>query len=140
MERHVATAIEIAHWLGEQPGVTAVRHPALPESPYRPLVERYLPRGAGAVFSFDLESGREGGRRFIEALSLWSHVANVGDTKSLVIHPASTTHRQLSDDELAASGVAPGTVRLSVGLEDIEDLVWDLERALGAARPVTATA
>jgi O-acetylhomoserine (thiol)-lyase len=140
MERHVASALEVAHWLQEQPGVAAVRHPALPDSPYRPLVERYLPRGAGSVFSFDLESGREGGRRFIEALSLWSHVANVGDTKSLVIHPASTTHRQLSDDELVASGVAPGTVRLSVGLEDVADLVWDLERGLRAARPVAATA
>ena len=123
-----------------QPGVGAVRHPALPDSPYRPLVERYLPRGAGSVFSFDLESGRDGGRRFIEALSLWSHLANVGDTKSLVIHPASTTHRQLSDEELAASGVAPGTVRLSVGLEDVDDLVWDLERGLRAARGSAVTA
>ena len=130
MDRHVANALAVAEWLRDQPGVGAVRHPALPDSPYRPLVERYLPRGAGSVFSFDLESGREGGRRFIEALSLWSHLANVGDTKSLVIHPASTTHRQLSDEELAASGVAPGTVRLSVGLEDVDDLVWDLERGL----------
>ena len=109
MDRHVANALAVAEWLGDRPGVSAVRHPALPDSPYRPLVDRYLPRGAGSVFSFDLESGRDGGRRFIEALSLWSHLANVGDTKSLVIHPASTTHRQLSDDELAASGVAPGT-------------------------------
>jgi O-acetylhomoserine (thiol)-lyase len=102
---------------------------------------RPLPaEGAGSVFSFDLESGRDGGRRFIEALSLWSHLANVGDTKSLVIHPASTTHRQLSDEELAASGVAPGTVRLSVGLEDVDDLVWDLERGLQAARGSAVTA
>ncbi len=140
MDRHVANALAVAEWLCDQQGVGAVRHPALPDSPYRPLVDRYLPAGAGSVFSFDLESGREGGRRFIEALSLWSHLANVGDTKSLVIHPASTTHRQLSDEELAASGVAPGTVRLSVGLEDVDDLVWDLERGLKAARgsPVTA--
>src|SRR5436309_4125720 len=134
MDRHVANALAVAEWLRGRPGVSAVRHPALPESPYRALVDRYLPGGAGSVFSFDLESGREGGRRFIEALSLWSHLANVGDTKSLVIHPASTTHRQLSDEELAASGVAPGTVRLSVGLEDVDDLVWDLERGLHAAR------
>ena len=86
------------------------------------------------------ESGREGGRRFIEALSLWSHLANVGDTKSLVIHPASTTHRQLSDEELAASGVAPGTVRFSVGLEDVDDLTWDLARGLRAARGSAVTA
>jgi O-acetylhomoserine (thiol)-lyase len=140
MDRHVTNALAVAEWLREQPGVGAVRHPAAPDSRYRPLVERYLPRGAGSVFSFDLESGREGGRRFIEALSLWSHLANVGDTKSLVIHPASTTHRQLSDDELAASGVAPGTVRLSVGLEDVDDLLWDLERGLQAARGSAVTA
>jgi O-acetylhomoserine (thiol)-lyase len=140
MDRHVANALAVAEWLREQPGVEAVRHPALADSPYRPLVDRYLPAGAGSVFSFDLESGREGGRRFIEALSLWSHLANVGDTKSLVIHPASTTHRQLSDEELAASGVAPGTVRLSVGLEDVDDLLWDLERGLRAARGSTVTA
>ena len=117
-----------------------MRHPALADSPYRALVEKYLPLGAGSVFSFDLESGREGGRRFIEALTLWSHIANVGDTKSLVIHPASTTHRQLSDEELVTAGVAPGTVRLSVGLEDVEDLVWDLERALRAASGAAVTA
>jgi O-acetylhomoserine (thiol)-lyase len=140
MDRHVANALAVAEWLRDQPGVGAVRHPALPDSPYRSLVERYLPKGAGAVFSFDLESGREGGRRFIEALTLWSHLANVGDTKSLVIHPASTTHRQLSDEELAASGVAPGTVRLSVGLEDVDDLLWDLEHGLQAARASAVTA
>ena len=140
MERHVENALAVANWLLGQPGVSAVRHPALPDSPYRALVEKYLPLGAGSVFSFDLESGREGGRRFIEALTLWSHIANVGDTKSLVIHPASTTHRQLSDEELVTAGVAPGTVRLSVGLEDVEDLVWDLERALRAASGAAVTA
>ena len=140
MDRHVANALAVAEWLRDRPEVEAVRHPALADSPYRRLVERYLPAGAGSVFSFDLESGREGGRRFIEALSLWSHLANVGDTKSLVIHPASTTHRQLSDEELAASGVAPGTVRLSVGLEDVDDLLWDLERGLRAARSSAVTA
>jgi O-acetylhomoserine (thiol)-lyase len=140
MVRHVDSALAVANWLLEQPGVAAVRHPALPDSPYRALVDKYLPLGAGSVFSFDLESGRDGGRRFIEALTLWSHIANVGDTKSLVIHPASTTHRQLSDEELVTAGVAPGTVRLSVGLEDVDDLVWDLERGLRAARETTVTA
>jgi O-acetylhomoserine (thiol)-lyase len=140
MERHVQSALAVAHWLQDQPGVSLVRHPALSDSPYRSLVDKYLPLGAGSVFSFDLESGRDGGRRFIEALTLWSHIANVGDTKSLVIHPASTTHRQLSDEELVTAGVAPGTVRLSVGLEDVDDLLWDLEQALRAAREATVVA
>jgi O-acetylhomoserine (thiol)-lyase len=134
MERHVANALGVARFLQGQNGVVSVRHPALEDSPYRPLVERYLPRGAGAVFSFDLEGGREAGLRFIEALQLWSHLANVGDARSLVIHPASTTHRQLSDEELDAAAIAPGTIRLSVGLEDLDDLVWDLEQGLRAAR------
>ena len=96
-------------------GGRAVRYAGLADSPYRPLVERYLPRGAGAVFAFDLTGGREAGQRFIESLRLWSHLANVGDAKSLVIHPASTTHRQLSDEELVAAGISGGTIRLSVG-------------------------
>jgi O-acetylhomoserine (thiol)-lyase len=106
MERHVANALGVARFLAEQPQVERVRHPALPGSPYLPLVERYLPRGAGAIFSFDLRGGREAGQHFIESLELWSHLANVGDAKSLVIHPASTTHRQLSDEELSAAGSA----------------------------------
>ncbi|HEX6061162.1 MAG TPA: PLP-dependent transferase, partial [Candidatus Limnocylindria bacterium] len=97
----------------------------------------YLPLGAGAVFVFDLKAGREAGQRFIEGLHLWSHLANVGDAKSLVIHPASTTHRQLNDDELAAAGVGPGTIRLSVGLETVDDLIADLRRGLAAAKGAT---
>jgi O-acetylhomoserine (thiol)-lyase len=92
------------------------------------LVQKYLPLGAGAVFSFDCAGGRLGGQDLIRGVTLWSHLANVGDAKSLIIHPASTTHRQLSDDELTAAGVAPGTVRLSVGTESVEDLIWDLEQ------------
>jgi O-acetylhomoserine (thiol)-lyase len=91
-------------------------------------VEKYLPRGAGAVFSFDCAGGRAGGQNLISGMTLWSHLANVGDAKSLIIHPASTTHRQLGDDELQAAGVGPGTVRLSVGTESVEDLIWDLEQ------------
>ena len=109
-----------------------MRYAGLDGSPYRPLVERYLPRGAGAIFAFDLAGGREAGKRFIESLELWSHLANVGDVRSLVIHPGSTTHRQLSDEELAGAGIGPGTIRLSVGLEDLDDLLWDLDRALRA--------
>ena len=92
-----------------------------------------MPLGAGAVFTFGLRGGREAGRAFIEALELWSHLANVGDAKSLVIHPASTTHQQLSEDEMRLGGIGPEMVRLSVGLEDVDDLIWDLERGLAAA-------
>jgi O-acetylhomoserine (thiol)-lyase len=133
MERHVQNALGVAAFLESQPAVARVRHPGLPSSRYRPLVDRYMPRGAGAVFSFDLKGGREAGQRFIRALTLWSHLANVGDAKSLVIHPASTTHRQLSDAELSAAGITPGTIRLSVGLETLDDLLWDLEQGLRAA-------
>jgi O-acetylhomoserine (thiol)-lyase len=96
------------------------------------LAEKYLPKGCGSVFCFELPGGREAGHAFIEALSLFSHLANVGDAKSLVIHPASTTHRQLNDEELAAAGISPGTVRLSVGIEDADDLIWDLTQGLDA--------
>ena len=123
----------MARFLEGHEQVERVRHPGLESSPYRPLVQKYLPRGAGAVFSFDLKGGRDAGRRFIEALELWSHLANVGDAKSLVIHPASTTHRQLNDEELLAAGITPGTMRLSVGLESLDDLLWDLENGLRAA-------
>ncbi|MBV9279499.1 MAG: O-acetylhomoserine aminocarboxypropyltransferase/cysteine synthase, partial [Chloroflexi bacterium] len=133
MDRHVENALAVARYLEAHPLVERVRYAGLPGSPYQPLVRRYLPRGAGAVFSFDLAGGREAGKRFIEELRLWSHLANVGDAKSLVIHPASTTHRQLDDRELAAAGITPGTIRLSVGLETLDDLLWDLERGLRAA-------
>jgi O-acetylhomoserine (thiol)-lyase len=133
MERHVENALAVAQYLAGQRMVERVRYAGLAESPYRPLRERYLPRGAGAVFAFDLAGGRVAGKKFIEALDLWSHLANVGDAKSLVIHPASTTHRQLSDQELAAAGITPGTIRLSVGLEALDDLIRDLERGLRAA-------
>ncbi|HEV3156350.1 MAG TPA: PLP-dependent transferase, partial [Candidatus Baltobacteraceae bacterium] len=105
---------------------------------YHALARRYLPDGAGAVFTFGLRGGRAAGRAFIEALELWSHLANVGDAKSLVIHPATTTHQQLTDEDLRASGVTPEMIRLSVGLEDPEDLLWDLERGLSAAADVAA--
>src|SRR5712692_8228707 len=119
MERHVSNALGVARFLEGHPMVERVAYPGLPNSPYAPLVKKYMPRGAGAVFSFDLRGGRAAGARFIETLQLWSHLANVGDTKSLVIHPASTTHRQLRDEELAGAGISAGTIRLSVGLEDL---------------------
>ena len=134
MERHVANALAVASYLESHELASNVTYPGLPGSAYRPLVEKYLPRGAGAVFSFDCAGGRNGGQELIRGVTLWSHLANVGDAKSLIIHPASTTHRQLSDAELEAAGVRPGTVRLSVGTESIEDLIWDLENGLARAR------
>jgi O-acetylhomoserine (thiol)-lyase len=133
MERHVANAQAVARHLAAHPQASNVTYPGLPSSRYRALVGKYLPRGAGAVFSFDCEGGREAGQDFIRGLTLWSHLANVGDAKSLIIHPASTTHRQLSDAELKAAGVGPGTIRLSVGLESIDDLTWDLEQGFAHA-------
>lgn len=137
MARHVENARGVAEFLAQHPAVEKVGYPGLPGGPYAPLVAKYLPRGAGAIFSFDIKGGREAGQRFIESLELWSHLANVGDAKSLVIHPASTTHRQLSDEELLAGGIAAGTIRLSVGLETLDDLLWDLDRSLALATAAT---
>jgi O-acetylhomoserine (thiol)-lyase len=134
MLRHVENAATVSRYLQSQALVSRVTYPGVPGSRYQPLVSRYLPRGAGAVFSFDIRGGREAGEEFIRGLTLWSHLANVGDAKSLVIHPASTTHRQISEQELAAAGIGPGTIRLSVGIEDVEDLIWDLEQGFARAR------
>jgi len=128
MERHVANALRVAEFLENHELASNVTYPGLKTSRYRPLAEKYLPKGAGAVFSFDCAGGRTGGQDLIRGVTLWSHLANVGDAKSLIIHPASTTHRQLSDDELRAAGVGAGTVRLSVGTESVDDLIWDLEQ------------
>ena len=133
MRRHVENAITIANYLESHELASNVRYPGLRTSPHHPLAEKYLPRGAGSVFSFDIRGGREAGQEFIRGLTLWSHLANVGDAKSLVIHPASTTHRQLSEEELRAAGVGAGTIRLSVGIEDADDLIWDLEQGFARA-------
>jgi O-acetylhomoserine (thiol)-lyase len=140
MARHVENAAAVARYLGSHGRVSKVTYAGLATSRYRPLVDKYLPRGAGAVFSFDIQGGRAAGQDFIRGVTLWSHLANVGDSKSLVIHPASTTHRQLNDDELRAAGVGPGTIRLSVGIEDLDDLIWDLEQGFArvGAAPDTA--
>ena len=132
MRQHVANAQAVAEFLETYPGISCVSYPGLASSPQHALVQKYLPEGAGAVFCFDLPGGREHGKKFIESLSLFSHLANVGDAKSLVIHPASTTHRQLSDDELASAGITPGTIRLSIGIEDVDDLIWDLQQGFNA--------
>jgi len=134
MDRHVENARTVAAFLERHERASNVTYPGLDGSPYSPLVQKYLPRGAGAVFSFDCAGGRAGGQELIRGVTLWSHLANVGDAKSLIIHPASTTHRQLSDEELAASSVGPGTIRLSVGTESVDDLIWDLEQAFERVR------
>jgi O-acetylhomoserine (thiol)-lyase len=130
MRQHVSNAVEVAEYLQASGKVSAVHYAGLAGSRYQALVEKYLPLGAGAVFCFDLPGGREAGVGLIENLSLFSHLANVGDAKSLVIHPATTTHRQLSDEELQAGGIGPGTIRVSIGIEDAADLIADLEFAL----------
>jgi len=134
MERHVENARVVAAFLESHELASNVTYPGLPSSGYQSLVAKYLPRGAGAVFSFDCAGGRAAGEDLIRAVTLWSHLANVGDAKSLIIHPASTTHRQLSDAELESAGVRAGTIRLSVGTESVDDLIWDLERGLAGMR------
>ncbi|MCC6314793.1 MAG: O-acetylhomoserine aminocarboxypropyltransferase/cysteine synthase [Thermomicrobiales bacterium] len=138
MERHVRNAEAVARFLAGHSAVGWVSYPGLPDSPYRALAERYLPRGAGAIFTFGVKGGRETGAAFIEELRLISHLANVGDAKTLIIHPGSTTHQQLSDEQQRAAGVSPDLVRISVGLEDPDDICWDLDRALRRAVGVQA--
>ena len=130
MQRHVENAKVIAEFLAQQEAVSGVTHPCLPTHPDHALAQRLLPRGAGAVFSFEVRGGRAAGRKLIEALSVFSHLANVGDAKSLVIHPASTTHSRMDAAALAAAGISEGLVRLSIGLEDPLDLIDDLSKAL----------
>ena len=132
MERHVQNARAIASFLHDHPKVAYVAYAGLPDSPYHALAQKYTPCGPGAVFTFGIKSDnpRQAGKTFIESLHLFSHLANVGDARSLVIHPASTTHQQLSDAELDAAGIDAGMIRLSIGLETTEDLLWDIDQAL----------
>ena len=133
MDRHVHNALALAHVLEDHPDVAWVNYPGLAASPFHALAMRYLPAGAGAVLTFGIRGGRDAGRRFIEATELCSHLANVGDAKTLVIHPASTTHRRLDAEALAAAGVTEDMIRISVGIETLDDIVWDIERALATA-------
>ena len=133
MQRHSDNALEVATFLSKHPGVSKVSYPGLEADPYHALAKRYCPKGAGAVFTFGLKGGYEAGIALVKSLKLFSHLANVGDTRSLVIHPASTTHRQLTDDQRVVAGAGPDTVRLSIGLEDAADLIADLDQALAAA-------
>ena len=134
MPRHVDSAAKVAEYLAAHEAVERVHHPHLASHPDHALAARLYPRGCSAILSFELKGGREAGRRFIEALTLFSHLANIGDAKSLVIHPATTTHFRMDDAALAAAGIGPGTVRLSIGLEHPDDLIEDLGRAIYASQ------
>ncbi len=133
MDRHCSNAQQVAEYLEGHKAVKWVMYPGLKSHPDYELAKKYLPKGVGAILGFGIEGGVEAGRKFIDSLQLFSHLANVGDAKSLAIHPASTTHSQLTTEELVTAGVTPDFIRLSVGLEDIEDILWDLDQALSAA-------
>ncbi|CDX04421.1 O-acetylhomoserine sulfhydrylase [Desulfitobacterium sp. LBE] len=133
VERHVANTKKIVDFLSNHPQVAWVNYPSLKESKYYELAQKYLPKGAGSIFTFGIKGGIEAGKKFIDSLEIFSLLANVADAKSLVIHPASTTHAQLSEEDLVAAGVTPDMVRLSIGIEDAEDLIYDLEQALRKA-------
>ena len=133
VERHLSNAKAVVEFLDRHEGVESVRHSSLVSSPYYELAQKYAPRGAGSVFTFEIKGGADAGKRFIEALKLFSNVANVGDVRSLAIHPASTTHSQMTEEELLAAGITSGTVRLSIGIESIEDILADLDQAIAAA-------
>ncbi|MER7707707.1 bifunctional o-acetylhomoserine/o-acetylserine sulfhydrylase [Kitasatospora sp. NPDC097605] len=134
MERHSSNARALAEWLEQRDEVAAVHYAGLPSNRWFEAGRRYLPRGAGAVFCFELRGGVEAGKRFVDAVELFSHLANIGDVRSLIIHPASTTHSQLDEEQLAATGTSPGLLRLSVGIENLEDLKADLEAGFRAAK------
>ncbi|ACV09748.1 bifunctional o-acetylhomoserine/o-acetylserine sulfhydrylase [Jonesia denitrificans] len=134
VERHVDNATKVAQWLEQRHDVGAIHYAGLESSPWHARAQKYAPRGAGAIIAFDLTGGTEAGQAFVSALELHSNVANIGDVRSLVIHPASTTHSQLTTDELAKSGITPGMVRLSVGIEHIDDILADLERGFEAVK------
>ena len=133
MTEHVANAQRVAEWLDADPRISWVKYSGLPASPHHANALKYLPMGPGAIFTFGVKGGREAGSAFIDSLEMISHLANVGDAKTLILHPASTTHQQLTDEQLAAGGVSDEMVRISVGLEDLDDIIWDLDQALTVA-------
>jgi O-acetylhomoserine (thiol)-lyase len=138
MARHMSNTEKVVGFLASHPLVARVGHPMLESHASHALAQKLLPRGAGSVFSFDIQGSRAQGKAFVETLKVFSHLANVGDCRSLVIHPASTTHFRMSDDALAGAGITQGTIRLSIGLEDPDDLIDDLKRALKAAEKAGA--
>lgn len=134
MQRHVENTLAVAKYLEQHPAVEWVNYPGLPSHPSYERAQKYLPKGAGAVLGFGIKGGKEAGRTFIDNLKLFSHLANVGDARSLAIHPATTTHQQLSEEEQLSTGVTPDYVRLAIGIEDIEDILWDLDQSLTVAQ------
>jgi O-acetylhomoserine (thiol)-lyase len=133
MDRHSENALAVAKFLQKHPRVSWVNYPGLPDNRYHELARKYLPRGASGLLTFGVKGGAKAGERFIEAAQFMSHLANIGDAKTLIIHPASTTHRQLSEEEQVKAGVAPDMIRISVGIETLDDILWDIDQALIAA-------
>ena len=140
MDRHSRNALQVAEFLEKHRLVNWVKYPALASSPYKKVADRYLPKGAGSIVTFGIKGGLEAGRRMIDSVQLFSHLANLGDAKSLIIHPSSTTHQQLNEAQQAEAGITPDLVRISVGLEDVEDIIWDLDQALQASQASSAAA
>ena len=133
-ERHIENALKVVEYLKKHPQVEKVNHPSLETGKKKELYDRFFPNGAGSIFTFEIKGGAEKAKKFTESLELFSLLANVADVKSLVIHPASTTHSQLSEKELLASGIKPNTIRLSIGTEHIDDIIDDLEHGFDAVR------
>jgi O-acetylhomoserine (thiol)-lyase len=133
MDRHCENTMAVAQFLHDHPAVSYVNYPSLPGDQYHDLAKKYMPKGASAVLTFGIKGGLDAGMKFIEGVQFLSHLANIGDAKSLVIHPASTTHRQMSEEEQIAAGIRPDMIRLSVGLETLDDILWDLDQALANA-------
>ncbi|MCO5177892.1 MAG: PLP-dependent transferase, partial [Thermomicrobiales bacterium] len=140
MQRHCDNALKVAQWLKTHPNVSWVNYAGLPDDKYHALQQKYCPKGAGAVFTFGLKGGYDAGVQAVSSVKLLSHLANLGDTRSLIIHPASTTHEQLNDEQQASAGVTPDLLRLSIGTEDIEDIISDLDYALNKAVAKTTVA
>jgi O-acetylhomoserine (thiol)-lyase len=134
MEQHSRNAQQVAEWLEKQTAVSWVKYPGLAGSPYRKLARKYLPQGCGSIVTFGIKGGVQAGRKLIDSVQLFSHLANLGDAKSLIIHPASTTHQQLNDEQQLEAGVSKDLVRISVGIEDVEDIIWDLGQAIAASQ------
>ncbi|HXS93887.1 MAG TPA: O-acetylhomoserine aminocarboxypropyltransferase/cysteine synthase family protein [Candidatus Limnocylindrales bacterium] len=134
MDRHSTNALKVAEWLEKNSAVSWVKYPGLKSSPYYKLSQKYLPKGQGSIVTFGIKGGLDAGRKLIDNVKLFSHLANLGDAKSLIIHPSSTTHQQLNDEQQLAAGVSKDLVRLSVGIEDVEDIIWDLDQAITASQ------
>jgi O-acetylhomoserine (thiol)-lyase len=134
MDQHSRNALQVAEWLEKNPAISWVKYPGLKSSPYKSLSDKYLPAGQGSIVTFGIKGGLEAGKKLIDACKLFSHLANLGDAKSLIIHPSSTTHQQLNDEQQAAAGVGKDLVRISVGIEDVEDIIWDLDQAITASQ------